>query len=71
VSRVLTPETQGATETSPGEWRGGTSRGATKQAVKAGDMVTTPAGTPHQLLLAPGERITYITIKVAAVSPKP
>ena len=57
---------EGATETSPGEWRGGTSRAATKQVIKAGDIVTTPAGTPHQMLLAPGERITYITIKVAA-----
>jgi mannose-6-phosphate isomerase-like protein (cupin superfamily) len=56
----------GATESSPGEWRGGTARGATRQTIRAGDVVTTPAGTPHQMLLAPGERITYITIKVAA-----
>ncbi len=57
---------EGATETSPGEWRGGTARGATRQAIRAGDVVTTPAGTPHQMLLAPGERITYIAFKVAA-----
>jgi mannose-6-phosphate isomerase-like protein (cupin superfamily) len=57
---------EGATESSPGEWRGGTARGATKQAIRAGDVVTTPAGTPHQMLLAPGERITYIAFKVAA-----
>lgn len=57
---------EGATESSPGEWRGGTSRGATKQVIKAGDIVTTPAGTPHQMLLGPGEQITYITFKVAA-----
>ena len=57
---------EGATETSPGEWRGGTARGATRQTIRAGDVVTTPAGTPHQMLLAPGERITYIAFKVAA-----
>jgi len=32
----------------------------------AGDVVTTPAGTPHQFILSPGERITYIAFKVAA-----
>jgi mannose-6-phosphate isomerase-like protein (cupin superfamily) len=57
---------EGATESSPGEWRGGTARGATKQVIRAGDVVTTPAGTPHQMLLTPGERITYIAFKVAA-----
>src|SRR4029077_18081125 len=31
----------GATESSPGEWRGGNVRGATRQAVHAGDIVTT------------------------------
>lgn len=60
---------EGATESSPGEWRGGTARGATRQAIRAGDVVTTPAGTPHQMMLAPGERITYIAIKVAAHPP--
>jgi len=57
---------EGATESSPGEWRGGTAREATRQVVRAGDVVTTPAGTPHQMLLAAGERITYIAFKVAA-----
>src|SRR5215471_18519514 len=57
---------EGASESSPGEWRGGTAPGATRQVIRAGDVVTTPAGTPHQMLLAPGERITYIAFKVAA-----
>jgi len=57
---------QGATESAPGEWRGGTAVGATRQGIRAGDIVTTPAGTPHQFLLAPGERITYIAFKIAA-----
>jgi mannose-6-phosphate isomerase-like protein (cupin superfamily) len=34
--------------------------------MSAGDVVTTPAGTPHQMLLARGEQITYIAFKVAA-----
>ncbi len=64
---VLTGGVQeGATENTPGEWRGGTARGATRQAIRAGDIVTIPAGTPHQMLLAPGEQINYIAVKIAA-----
>jgi hypothetical protein len=29
-------------------------------------MATIPAGTPHQMILAPGERVTYVAVKVAA-----
>jgi len=57
---------EGASESSPGEWRGGTARGATRQVIRTGDIVTTPAGTPHQMILAPGEQITYVVFKVAA-----
>jgi len=57
---------EGASESSPGEWRGGTARGVTRQVIRAGDIVTTPAGTPHQMILAPGEQITYVVFKVAA-----
>jgi mannose-6-phosphate isomerase-like protein (cupin superfamily) len=60
---------EGAHETSPGEWRDGTARGATRQRIAAGDVVTVPAGTPHQFILAGGERITYVAFKVAAPSP--
>jgi len=68
---ILSGGTQdGATESTPGEWRGGTARGATRQVIRAGDVITTPAGTPHQMILAPGERISYIAIKVAAVPTK-
>jgi mannose-6-phosphate isomerase-like protein (cupin superfamily) len=56
----------GATESSPGEWRGGTVRGAVRAVLHAGDMATIPAGTPHQMSLAPGERVTYVAVKVAA-----
>lgn len=57
---------QGATESSPGEWRGGTIVGGTKQVLRAGDVAVTPAGTPHQMILALGEHVTYIAFKVAA-----
>jgi mannose-6-phosphate isomerase-like protein (cupin superfamily) len=57
---------EGATESSPGEWRGGTARGATKQIIRAGDVITTPAGTPHQMILARGEKISYIVFKISA-----
>ena len=59
---------EGARETSPGEWRDGTARGATRQKIAAGDVVTVPAGTPHQFILSAGEQITYIAFKVAAPS---
>ena len=60
---------EGASESSPGEWRGGTARGATRQVIRAGDIVTTPAGTPHQMILAPGEQISYVVFKIAAQAP--
>jgi mannose-6-phosphate isomerase-like protein (cupin superfamily) len=56
----------GARETTPGEWRGGAVRGATSAPIAVGDFVVIPAGTPHQMLLRPGERISYLAVKVAA-----
>jgi mannose-6-phosphate isomerase-like protein (cupin superfamily) len=54
-----------AREASPGEWRGGRVEGATRAALHPGDVVVIPAGTPHQMLLAPGERVTYLAFKIA------
>jgi mannose-6-phosphate isomerase-like protein (cupin superfamily) len=56
---------EGASESTPGEWRGGSARGATRAPLRVGDVVVIPAGTPHQMLLAGGERISYIAFKVA------
>lgn len=58
----------GATEASPGEMRGGTIRGGSRRAIGPGDVVIVPAGTPHQMLLDPGHRISYLAFKVAASS---
>jgi mannose-6-phosphate isomerase-like protein (cupin superfamily) len=51
--------------TSPGEWRGGTIRGGTQSEVRAGDVVVIPAGISHQFVLNPGERVAYLSFKVA------
>jgi mannose-6-phosphate isomerase-like protein (cupin superfamily) len=57
---------EGARETTPGEWRGGSIRGETRAPLHPGDVVVIPAGTPHQMVLGPGERISYLALKVAA-----
>ena len=61
----------GAKESTPGEWRGGTVRGAASRPLRPGDMVVIPAGTPHQMLLAAGERISYLAFKIADGSTPP
>lgn len=49
---------------SPGEIRGKSVEGGTRQEVKAGDLVHIPAGTPHQTVVADGETVTYFVVKV-------
>ena len=51
---------------SPGEHRGGTIRGGSSRAIAAGDLITIPAGTPHQYLLLADDSVRYLTIKVFA-----
>ena len=48
----------------PGEIRGKSVEGGTRQEVKAGDVAHIPAGMPHQMLLAEGESVTYYVVKV-------
>jgi mannose-6-phosphate isomerase-like protein (cupin superfamily) len=50
--------------TGPGEVRGKSVEGGTRQDVKAGDVVHIPAGMPHQTLVADGETVTYFVMKV-------
>lgn len=54
----------GGRDASPGELRGGAIIGGSEHVIAAGDLVVIPAGTPHQYRLAPGETLTYLTIKV-------
>ena len=48
----------------PGEMRGKSVDGGSRQELKAGDVVHIPAGMPHQMLVAEGESITYYVVKV-------
>jgi mannose-6-phosphate isomerase-like protein (cupin superfamily) len=59
----------GASETTPGELRGGTIRGGSRVALHPGDVVVIPAGTPHQMLVDPGMRVAYLAFKIAVAAP--
>ena len=48
---------------SPGEVQGTSIEGATRVHLVAGDVITIPAGMPHQYLTAPGEKIIYFVFK--------
>lgn len=53
-----------AKTTAPGEIRGKSVEGGTRQELRAGDVVHIPAGMPHQMLLNEGDSVTYFVIKV-------
>lgn len=59
----------GGRQTAPGELRGGQIVGGTRRAVAPGDVVTVPAGVPHQILVAQGQSITYLVVKVRRAPP--
>jgi mannose-6-phosphate isomerase-like protein (cupin superfamily) len=52
--------------TGPGETRGTGVQGGETKKLKAGDILHIPAGVPHQTLLDPGKKFTYLVLKVAA-----
>lgn len=54
----------GEKSTGPGEIRGKSVEGGTRQEVRAGDVVHIPAGMPHQTLVSDGETVTYFVVKV-------
>lgn len=49
--------------TATGEIRGASVKGGTRQELQAGDVVHIPAGTPHQMLVADGQSVTYFVVK--------
>lgn len=53
---------EGQRQTTPGEWRGGTIKGATGFDVAPGDLLWIPAGQPHQVILK-GSDFTYVAVK--------
>jgi quercetin dioxygenase-like cupin family protein len=55
----------GAHETSPGETRGTGLEGGTPYELKAGDVITIPAGMPHWFKATQG-RFRYLVVKVGA-----
>lgn len=50
--------------TAPGEKRGASIDGGTKQKLSAGDIVHIPKATPHQLMVDTGKQFTYFALKV-------
>jgi mannose-6-phosphate isomerase-like protein (cupin superfamily) len=53
----------------PGEVRGPGIDGGARRKVAAGDFVVIPPKTAHQIVLAPGERITYLVVKFTGERP--
>lgn len=50
-------------QVSPGEWRSKTATGGQKVAIKKGDLIVVPRGTPHQRTVT-GKGFSMILIKV-------
>ena len=51
--------------TAPGEMVSASIKGGMEKKIAAGDVVTIPAKTAHQMKLDPGKEITYFVVKVA------
>ena len=49
--------------TAPGEQRGTSIKGGANATMRAGDYFFVPAGTPHQMKVAAGQRIRFIAFK--------
>lgn len=61
----------GSHEIEPGEFRGTSIDGGRSLAIKAGDIVNIPPGVSHQVVLKPGQKVTYVILKVARKEPAP
>ena len=48
----------------PGEYRGPSINGGQKYKLAPGDQVNIPPNTPHQVILEPGQSITYTIVKI-------
>ena len=53
-----------AKTTAPGEMRGPSIQGGTEAKLGPGDVLHIPAKVAHQMLLAPGAKVTYFVTKV-------
>ena len=54
----------GARVIAPGEIRGDSIEGGTPQALRAGEFVHVPAGTPHQFLVSAEKTVTSLVMKI-------
>lgn len=54
----------GSKSTAANEFRGPKVEGGSEHKLTAGDIVTIPAGVPHQLLIDAGKQFTYFVVKV-------
>ncbi len=48
----------------PGEMAGTAVKGGSARELHIGDIAHIPAGMPHQMLIAPGDTVTYFVVKV-------
>jgi len=53
-----------ASEAQPNEVRGSSIVGGVEKKMAAGDIITIPAGMPHQMKVEKGKEIAYIAIKI-------
>ena len=58
-------QVSGGSITAPGELRGGTIVGGAERTLGPGDLLLIPAGVPHQYVVARGDSLRYLTVKVA------
>jgi mannose-6-phosphate isomerase-like protein (cupin superfamily) len=56
----------GAETISPGEMRGGSIEGGTRQELRAGDVAHVPAGVPHRMLVPGEQTLTCFVVKIQA-----
>ena len=59
-------EVVNAKETKPGEKRGDSVRGGTRQPFRPGDAIRIEPQTAHQVLLKPGGHLRYFVVKIKA-----
>ena len=52
-----------AKETAPGEKRGTSIKGGITKVMLPGDYLFVPPGTPHQMILKPGQRVQFIGLR--------
>ena len=55
---------KGARTIGPGETRGDSIEGGTRQELKAGDVAHVPAGTPHQMVVSSEKTVTSFVLKM-------